>query len=163
MDLDKTSHLFIAPALQLGNYQHHNNTTHSVKMTSIPGVNLPWLVLGHSIFLSFLGLRMIFRSSPPPRPNRENEISAISGITTLAIGIAYLVTSYMPIEQNQFLHASVPVRIFLALLAALRLCTISNISNEGRNEMLFVAIYDGLGGAICGWQLGNFSGRVPAQ
>lgn len=130
-------------------------------MAALPTINLPILVLAHSIFLSFLGLRMIFRGPPASKPNRETEISAMSGITTLAIGIAYLATSYMPIEENQFLHASVPVRIFLALLAALRLITVNNISGEGRNEMLFVALYDGLGGAICGWQLGNFSRRVP--
>lgn len=130
-------------------------------MDFLPSVNLPSLVLAHSLLLSILGLRMVFRSSPTPRPNRETETSAMSGITTLAIGIAYLVTSYMPIEQNQFLHASVPVRMFLALLAAARLVFVQNVSTEGRNEMLFVAIYDGLGGAICGWQLGNFSGKVP--
>ena len=109
-------------------------------MPLIPTVNLPILVLGHSIFLSLLGLRMIFRSSPTGKPDRLTETSAMSGITTLAIGIAYLATSYMPIEQNQFLHASVPVRIFLALLAALRLVTVDNISSDGRNEMLFVAL-----------------------
>jgi hypothetical protein len=128
--------------------------------TLVPAVNLPPLILAHSIFLLFLGLGMIFRSAPT-KPSRELEASAMGGITLLAIGIAYLVTSYMPIAENQFLHASVPVRILLGIVAALRLLVVKNISSDGRNEMLFVLLYDGVGGAICGWQLDNFSGRVP--
>lgn len=104
---------------------------------------------------------MIFRSSGSAKPNRETEATAMAGITTLAIGLGYLTTSYMPIEENQFLHASVPVRIFLALLAVVRLLVVKNISKDGRNEMLFVALYDGLGAVICGWQIGRFDGRVP--
>jgi len=82
------------------------------------------------------------------------------GITTLAIGIAYLSTSYMSIEENQFLHASVPVRILLAAVAGARWLFIDRQSTAGRNQMLFVMLYDGLGGLICGWQLGRFDGRV---
>ena len=131
-------------------------------MAFLPQVNLPVLVLGHSVFLSLAGLRMIFRSPPTKgKPHRETDMSAMSGVTTLAIGLAYLATSYMPIEQNQFLHASVPVRILLALLATLRLLLVKDLTGEGRNEMLFVALYDGLGAVICGWQLENFSGRAP--
>jgi hypothetical protein len=101
---------------------------------------------------------MIFRGSA--KPDRELEASALAGITTLAIGMAYLTTSYMPISENQFLHASVPVRIFLALVAALRLLLVKNISRDGQKEMLFVFLYDGIGAVICGWQLGRFDGRV---
>ncbi len=85
----------------------------------------------------------------------------MAGITTLAIGMAYPITSYMPISENQFLHASVPVRVFLALMAGLRLLLTDNLSKEGRNQMLFVFLYDGIGGLVCGWELGSFSGRVP--
>jgi hypothetical protein len=128
-------------------------------MALLSQVNLPIIILLHSIFLSFTGLRMIFRSSI--KPNREAEASAMAGFTTLAIGLAYLTTSYMPISENQFLHASVPVRILLALVAAVRLVIVRNVSKDGQNEMLFVTLYDGIGGLICGWQLGNFSGRLP--
>lgn len=86
----------------------------------------------------------------------------MSGITTFAIGLAYMVTAYIPMDQNTFLHASVPVRMLLAAISGLRLLFISNISKEGRNQMLFVLFYDGLGGAFCGWQLENFSGIAPA-
>jgi hypothetical protein len=126
----------------------------------IPGVNLPPLMLIHSTFLSCLGLKWIFTRQT--KPDRAAENAAMAGITTLAIGVAYLVTSYMPIAENQFLHASVPVRVGLALLAGLRLCLIDNMSPEGRNQMLFVFFYDGIGGLICGWELGSFNGRIPA-
>lgn len=131
-----------------------------VKMVSLPTVNLPILMIFHSLFMSFLALRMIYRRST--KPTREDEVSAIGGIATLAIGVAYPVTSYMPISENQFLHASVPVRIFLALVAGSRLLLFDNMSKDGRNEMLFVILYDGIGAIICGWQLGNFSGVAPA-
>ncbi|KIW00613.1 uncharacterized protein PV09_07810, partial [Verruconis gallopava] len=107
-------------------------------MDRLSTINLPVLVLAHSVFLSFLGLRMIFRS--PPKPDRESEISAMSGVTTLAIGIAYMATSYMPIEQNQFLHASMPVRIVLALLAGLRLLSVKNMT-PGRPKRNAVRVF----------------------
>jgi FtsH-binding integral membrane protein len=115
-------------------------------------------MLFHSAFMSLLGLRWIF--SRPQETNRTAEGYGMAGITTLAIGVAYAVTSYMPMEQNQFLHASVPVRIALAAIAAVRMLLIDNMSKEGKNEMLFVLFYDGLGGLICGWQLGRWDGRI---
>jgi hypothetical protein len=127
-------------------------------MISLPTINLPTLIIIHSLFLSLAGLRMIFRQSA--KPNRETEASAMAGITSLGIGLAYLSTSYMPVAENQFLHASVPVRVLLALVAGLRLWFVDNISNDGRNEMLFVLLYDGIGALICGWQIGNFTGRI---
>jgi|ERR1700760_1246709 len=127
-------------------------------MIPLPTVNLPTLIILHALFLSLAGLRMIFRGST--KPNRETEASAIAGITSFGIGLAYLTTSYMPISENQFLHASVPVRILLALLAGLRLRFVGGISKDDRNEMLFVLFYDGIGALICGWQIGNFTGRI---
>jgi hypothetical protein len=131
-------------------------------MFSFPKVHLPPLIFAHSLFLSALGLRWIFHKAPTPKSATQDEASAMAGITTLAIGIAYLATSYMPIEDNQFLYASVPVRVLLALVAGLRILTIDNISEDGRNQMLFVLLYDGIGGLVCGWQLGTFNGRIPA-
>jgi hypothetical protein len=128
-------------------------------MIQIPGVNLPPLILIHSTFLSLLGLRWIF--TWPKKPSPEADATAMAGITTLAIGVAYLATSYMPISENQFLHASVPVRVILALLAGLRLLIVDNITTDGRNQMLFVFLYDGIGGLVCGWELGSFNGRIP--
>jgi hypothetical protein len=128
-------------------------------MDLIPIVNIPTWILAHAAFLGVFGLRLIFRR--PAKPDPEAETSAMFGITAMAISLGYLTTSYMPISENQFLHASVPVRMILAGLAGLRLLTVNNISKEGRNQMLFVLLYDGIGGLVCGWQLGRFNGRVP--
>lgn len=70
----------------------------------------------------------------------------------------------MPIEQNQFLYASVPIRIILACTAAGRLTldrSGGNLSSGDRWNLLVVAVYDGLGGVALGWWLGSFGGRVP--
>jgi hypothetical protein len=127
-------------------------------MVPLPTINLPVLVLIHAIFLTVAGLRMLFRRTA--KPDLEAEATAMAGIAYLAIGVAYLSTSYMPISENQFLHASVPVRIGLALVAGLRLVLVDNISQGGYNQMLFTLLYDGIGGIVCGWRLGNFTGRV---
>jgi hypothetical protein len=125
----------------------------------LPTVNLPPLILAHAVFMCLIGMRWIFQA-PSAKPSRASEASAMAGITTLGIGLAYLSTSYMPIAENHFLHASVPVRVLLALVAASRLLLFKNVSSAGRNEMLFVFLYDGFGGLLCGWQLDNFTGRV---
>ena len=68
-------------------------------------------------------------------------------------------------EENQFLHASAPVRVLLASLAGLKWLTISR-ENAGlytkRNALLAVLLYDGLGGLVLGWYLGTFSGKVAS-
>jgi hypothetical protein len=126
----------------------------------IPGVNLPPLILIHSTFLILYGLKCIF--TRPTKQSTAAEAVAMAGITTLGIGLAYTATAYMPISENQFLHASVPVRMGLAITAGLRLLLMKDVmSTDGVNQMLFVLLYDGLGGALCGYELGNFSGRIP--
>lgn len=127
-----------------------------------PAVNLPPIIFAHSIFLCFLGLYLVFRRPAENIKQRlmVNEAWGMVGIITFALGIAYLATSYMPIEDNQFLHASVPVRILLAGLAALRLLLNRGMTNEGRAQMWFVLLYDGFGGMLCGWQLGRWDGRI---
>ena len=71
----------------------------------------------------------------------------------------------MPIEENQFLHASAPIRVFLASLAGIKLLTISRENtrlSKKRNALLGVLLYDGLGGLVLGWYLGTFSGKVAS-
>ena len=70
----------------------------------------------------------------------------------------------MPIEQNQFLYATVPVRIILACVAAGRLILNGrdgNLSTDDKRNLLVVAVYDGLGAVALGLWLGTFDGRVP--
>lgn len=76
-----------------------------------------------------------------------------------------IATAYMPMEENQFLHASAPVRVLLAILAGLKWMTISKGDAKlykKRNALLAILLYDGLGGLIVGWYLGTFSGKVAA-
>ena len=77
---------------------------------------------------------------------------------------ADLSTSYVPIEQNQFLYASAPVRVLLASLAGIRWLMVRGgdpAVHKKRNALLAIMLYDGLGGLLLGWYLGSFDGRVP--
>ena len=145
-------------------------TTTSVIFTT---VNLPIPVFLHALGCCFLGLRLIFTTPMPPRPPVQDR--TILGIVTLAIGLAYLSTSYMPPEKNAFLYASAPVRIVLAGIASAKLAmghfSEDNVENReargsdvrDRSGLLWgIVLYDGLGGIILGWWLGTFCGRIPA-
>jgi hypothetical protein len=128
-------------------------------MAIIPGINLPWPILLHAFGLLGLGTIQIFRRSPP---GRVSELTAMLGIATAALGLAYLSTAYMPLHQNAFLYASVPVRMILATIAGLKLLQLGpTVSETGRAELLTVLLYDGIGGAVVGWFLGTWSGRIP--
>ena len=67
----------------------------------------------------------------------------------------------MPIEQNVFIHASVPVRLILAALAAVKVLFGGNGVGRGeRRQLWIVALYDGGGALVLGWWLGTWDGRV---
>ena len=71
----------------------------------------------------------------------------------------------MPIEHNQYLYASVPVRIGLAAIAGLRWFVVRNRDPAVYNKkgaLLGICLWDGLGALLLGWHLGSFDGRVPA-
>jgi hypothetical protein len=119
-----------------------------------------------------------------PTEKEPEDISTL-GITTIAIGLCCkpisspalandlterqctpdLSTSYMPMEENQFLYASAPVRVVLAALAGLKWLTIRGENArlyKKRNALLGILLYDGLGGLVLGWYLGTLSGKVPS-
>ncbi|KAJ6496430.1 hypothetical protein C8R45DRAFT_985884 [Mycena sanguinolenta] len=122
---------------------------------------LPWPILLHALGLVTLGCGMLLVK---PNEKAPDDISTL-GIATIAIGMLYISTSYMPIAENQLLHASAAVRVLLASLAGLKWLTISaqnaRLYNK-RNLLLGVLLYDGLGGLHLGWYLGTFSGKVAA-
>lgn len=139
-------------------------------LDKLPTINLPPLVIGHSLFLSFMGLKTIF--SPPKTTATKQTDGTIKtttasdegtkGILLLAIGMSYLCTSYVPMEQNAFLHASIPVRLALAALAVTRMLFVPGLSKAGRSDMLIVLLIDGVGAMAVGWNIGNFTGRLPS-
>jgi hypothetical protein len=68
-------------------------------------------------------------------------------------------------EENQFLHVSAPIRLFLTSLAGIKWLTISRENArlyEKWNMLLGVLLYDGLGGLVLGWYLGTFSRKVAS-
>jgi hypothetical protein len=84
------------------------------------------------------------------------------GVATTGLGLSYLLTSYMPIEQNQFLHASVPARLILAALSAYKaLVGRKDLSDVEKKRLWGVTIYDGLGAVVLGLWLGKWNGRIP--
>ena len=92
-------------------------------------------------------------------------------MSSMGLGLAYLTTSYMEIERNQTLYASVLVRIALGSLAGLRgLLDVLVTRRDGnggdgtKKTLLIVGAYDVVGGVLLGYWLGEggFSGRPPA-
>lgn len=85
------------------------------------------------------------------------------GVACLGLGLAYFSTSYMPIKQNQFLHASVPVRLILVAVSAYKAYIgRKELSDIEKKRLWGVMIWDGCGAVVLGWWLGNWNGRVPS-
>ncbi|KDQ16225.1 hypothetical protein BOTBODRAFT_30946 [Botryobasidium botryosum FD-172 SS1] len=124
---------------------------------SVPAINLPIPIQIHAFGLVGLGIYLTF--SPSAHPKTSN--SPMLGIASMGLGLGYLSTAYMPIEENQWLHASVPVRIILALVAGLKLAIGGPALGRGATrELMTTLVYDGIGGLVLGWWLGRWDGRV---
>jgi hypothetical protein len=144
-------------------------------MFMFPTVNLPVPILLHALGCCFLGIKLTFTSPTPPIPAIQDR--AILGVVTTAIGLAYLSTSYMPLEKNAFLYASAPIRIILAGLAGVKLviqcyfprqigaagvsAQVSDVTRSRTGILYGILLYDGLGGLLVGWWLGTYSGKIP--
>jgi hypothetical protein len=158
-------------------------------MNIFPQINLPLPILCHALGCCFIGLKLTFipppysntpgthASNPPPAQDRT-----VLGIATIAIGLVYLSTAYMPLEQNSVLYASAPVRIMLAGIAGAKLAldhfgkrnmgpgsyddtgkAVRTCEGRDGNGVLWgIMLYDGLGGLLLGWWLGTLSGKIPA-
>jgi hypothetical protein len=134
-------------------------------MSIFPPINLPWPILVHALGLTFVGLKLIVFPNPSGPPKRAEESTRVMlGIATTGLGLAYLTTSYMPTHSNQFLYASVPVRMILGGIAGIKL--LASMAGKGSGlgalgGLWFVTLYDGMGGFLLGWWLGSWSGRAP--
>lgn len=119
-------------------------------------IHLPWFITLHASGLCFVGLSLIFKHAnhPKPPPNKS-----VLGVATLGLGLAYLFTAYMPMQQNAFLYASVPVRLILAAVAAVKA---SLGAGEDEKTLWGITVYDGLGAIVLGLWLGAWDGRVRA-
>jgi hypothetical protein len=145
-------------------------------------MKLPLPILVHASTFMGLGLYLMFRAPsplPPPKskeepikltlnnpfaipPGRGHEISSVLGLATVGLGLSYLLTSYVEVERNQFLYATVPARLILAGLATvLLLLRGKGMSTQARRELWGLVVYDTLSVLALGWWLGEggFSGR----
>jgi membrane-associated PAP2 superfamily phosphatase len=123
-------------------------------------IHLPWFITLHAGGFTVLGLYFLFKAPPPGKAAGH---TPQLGIATTAIGLAYLFTAYMPIEENQWLHASVPVRLVLGLLLGLRAVIGNGLTSAEKRSLLNLGLYDGLGAVVLGLWLGRFDGRLPVS
>ncbi|OCL05898.1 hypothetical protein AOQ84DRAFT_355746 [Glonium stellatum] len=92
-------------------------------MTFSHPINLPGPIMLLASTEVGLGLYLIFFNNPPfsftkkeilvpaPRTLRIADTTRLLGITILALGTRYFMASYTPLEENQFVHCSVPIRL----------------------------------------------------
>lgn len=157
---------------------------HSLSLT---GLGLTLLLRPHRSPFSFLTCREIFASNislpsssssakpadsattasasdARPSPRRVIHTTAHAGAAVTAVGLCYLATSYMPIEENQFLHATVPIRVVIvALLLSTLVLRGGEMSTEGWWEYLGLVVWDGIGAVGLGLYLGSWDSRIPAR
>jgi hypothetical protein len=101
-------------------------------------VNLPPLILLHASTLVSIGAYMFIQ---PAGPSRENQLRATLGSASISLGLVYLMTSYVPIAENQFLHASVPLRLLTSVLLGVKSWSERRtMSEEGKREFLWVCL-----------------------
>ncbi|KAF3913718.1 hypothetical protein AA313_de0205067 [Arthrobotrys entomopaga] len=125
-------------------------------------LNLPWPILIHSVGMTALGLSMAFGRTPAKTPELRGANSLL-GISTATIGLCYIGTSGVPVEQNQFLHASVPVRLLIAvLLATAGTVNRGIIDYKSWRTHIGFALWDGVGALWLGWYLNAWDGRCPS-
>jgi hypothetical protein len=136
-------------------------------------VNIPAPLIGQSVFAVGLGLYMaLFRKPafvrngytlvvPANASPRTADTISFLGIVLTGLQVCYLVTSYMPIEENQFIAASVPVRLGLAALMG-TICIVhrKTMSRSGFMELAALAALDGAMAIWLGFYIGRWDGMV---
>ncbi|KIW08665.1 uncharacterized protein PV09_00618 [Verruconis gallopava] len=138
-------------------------------------INLPAPLIVQSVTLVGFGIYTTFFRGPiystadghyslfvPANPSpRVADTLTLLGIVTTGLQGAYLISSYMPLEENQFVHASVPARLFLSA-CMLSVCLVHrpHMSSGGFRELLTLGLVDGAAAAALGFQLGRFDGMV---
>ena len=126
-------------------------------MLGLP-INLPPVILLHASTLVVIGTYLF---TQPVGSSRENHLRATLGSASISFGLAYFMTSYVPIAENQFLHACVPLRLLTSVLLGMKLWRErGTMSEQGKKEFMWVAAYDGGLSLFLGWYLGRWDGRV---
>jgi hypothetical protein len=140
-----------------------NLPTHTLfTSTSILGLGLYVAIFRKVPFRHALGREILVPDVTTPRIADTNTLLGLLGCTMM---MPYFLSSYMPIEDNQWLHTSVPVRLLLSG----SLCTHvlfrgrEAMSREGFFEFLTLGILDLVGALVLGHELGTFSGIIPSR
>ncbi|KAF2429823.1 hypothetical protein EJ08DRAFT_260534 [Tothia fuscella] len=138
-------------------------------------VRLPIPIIAASVTAVGLGLyTTIFRrpiySHPhtdytplvPSHPTgRVADTISLLGVVMTGLEVTYLVSSYMPLEENQFIAASVPIRLGLSALMA-SVCWIhrQSMSDSGFWELLALSALDASAAIQLGFRLGRWDGMI---
>ena len=136
-------------------------------------INLPPLLIIQSVTLTSLGVyltlsgrspfvykkySMLVPASPTPR---TSEAIRVLGVVTAALEGAYLLSSYMPFEENQLIAVSIPVRLAISsVLGVIALWKRKEMTKAGFWEYMGLAVMDGLAALRLGFQFGRFDGMV---
>ena len=136
-------------------------------------VNLPAPLIAQSVTAVGLGIYMsLFRNpaivykgytllAPANPPARTADTISLLGVLACGLEVTYLVSSYMPFEDNQFVASSVPVRLGLAILMGAT-CVIhrKTMSTSGFWELVSLTILDISAAVTLGLRLGRWDGMV---
>ncbi|KAL2871665.1 uncharacterized protein BJX67DRAFT_342769 [Aspergillus lucknowensis] len=102
--------------------------------------------------------------APSPTTPRITDTTTLFGLVTSCLMAPYFLSSYMPIEENQFLAVSVPIRLAASACLfghALFRGAGGKMSVEGYWEFLGFAVLDLAASVHVGYTLGRFDGVVP--
>ncbi|KAF2810263.1 uncharacterized protein BDZ99DRAFT_476446 [Mytilinidion resinicola] len=116
-------------------------------------LGLTVLITARSPF-SFLTSRPILVSYPTTA--RIADANRFLGMLALGLGMSYFAGSYMPLEQNQVVHASVPIRLGLAGIM-FGVCAVKGrkgMSEEGFWELIALGVFDVVGSVVVALSLG---------
>jgi hypothetical protein len=124
-------------------------------------------VLGLSLYVSLFRISPLKHLTgrdifvPVPSTGRIADTNALLGVVACALQLPYFLSSYMPIAENQWLHVTVPIRLFVsAALGVNLLLRGRRMSEEGFWEFLALGVTDFVGAVMLGWELGRFDGMV---
>jgi hypothetical protein len=130
--------------------------------TSILGLGLYVAVFREVPFRNTIGREILVPDVTTPRIADTN---TLLGLLSCTMMMPYFLSSYMPVEDNQWLHVSVPVRLLLSmsLCANVLFRGREAMSREGFFEFLTLGVLDLVGALVLGQELGTFSGIVPIR
>ena len=104
-----------------------------------------------------------FAPATPPSPRHADALTLL-GVVVAVLESTYLLASYMPLEENQFVAASVPARLgvsaVLAGVAVWKGVVRKEMSEEGRWDIVALAGVDAAAACWLGMKLGRCDGMV---